>query len=423
MHHTDISNAHRFAARVFFASILVLFFVQLAAISPPVLAPPVLAPAALSDPTLCPHCKSTGKVPNKYYEEHGAIEEGVLYCSHAIEEDKTGRGLPWIPCPRCRNKEAQAKAQAEFDAKVKVIEDWLAERRKVDKDVGARKPLLHLQTEHFVWAWNIPRFKGKDKKIYNMHKGLHLYAKRMEDFYRDWQRVHKVTDDDNVNNLHQIYCFESQRESGKACVLYADLSSLNGKASKQGTPSVYVTWWNKAKTPTDEDFHLDLIHNGNHLFSAVYKNHYWLHEFGVAYEGGSHWWEIYYYGRAISRCFVETDSGSAWKDGKWQAIVKKAVQADRQPLLVDLLKKPGTMLLGKEHPFAWSYIDYMMSIDPHKVMDFYLVIKERKHPREAFKKAFGLSIPAFEEAWKQYVIDNYSLQDDSPAIPKRLRRR
>jgi hypothetical protein len=65
----------------------------------------------------------------------------------------------------------------------------------------------------------------------------------------------------------------------------------------------------------------------------------------------------------------------------------------------------------------------MMSIDPHKVMDFYLVIKQKEHPREAFRKAFDLSIPAFEEAWKQFVIDNYSVKDDSPAIPKRLRRR
>jgi len=372
---------------------------------------------------LCPYCKTTGKVANEFYETYKHLEEKAKYCSFCIEKDKAGRGLPWVPCKRCKNKPLQAKAQAEFALLAKERLDWVAARRKIDEETKVREPLLHLETEHFLWAWNIPRFKGSDKKSYDMHRGLHLYAERMEKYYDDWQRVHKVTDKDNVNTKHQIFCYESQRASTKACNLYAQIATPNGKASKQGNPSVYVTWWDRSKRPTDEDFHLELIHNVNHLFTATYKNIWWLHECAVAYEGGSHWWEIYYFGRASTRCFVEADSGAAWRDYKWQSVVKKGVLADRHPEISDVLTKPGTSLNSVEHPYAWSYIDYMMHLDPHKVMDFYLVIKEKKHPREAIKKAFGVSIPKFEADWMEWVIDTYSIKAESPAIPKRLRRR
>jgi len=371
----------------------------------------------------CPYCHTTGKIPNPFYEEYKDLEKNVLFCSYAIEKDKVGHGLPWIPCPHCKNKVLQKKAQVEFAAKVKVLMNWLAERRKIDALLKVKKPLLHLQTKHFVWAWNIPRFKGVDKKIYNMHRGLHLYAERMERFYSDWQRVYGVTDADNVNNLHQIFCFERRLVAMRACPRFTDIASRNGKASKQGDPSVYVTWWDRSKCPTDEDFHSELIHNVNHLLTAVYKNHWWLHKCGVAYEGGSHWWEIYYFGRARTRCFVEADSSSGWRDSKWQTLVKKAVLADRQPRLADIITEPGTSLKASEHPFAWSYIDYMMPIDPKKVLKFYLVIKEKRPPREAFMEAFGMSIHGFESKWEEYVLKNYNVQDDAPAVPKRFRRK
>ena len=369
----------------------------------------------------CPYCKTTGRLPNPFYETHRHLEDEVLFCSYAIEKDKVGHGIPWIPCKRCKNEKLKAEAEEEFEKKVAILFNWLEKRREIDETLKVPKPLLHMRTEHFNWAWSIPKFKGADKRMYNAHTGLHLYASRMEKFYRDWQKVHKVTDKDNINNVHNIFCFERQRIAMKACPIYAHLASPNGKTSKQGTLSVYVTWWNKSKTPSDEDFHGALVHNVNHLFTAVYKNHWWLHECAIAYEGSSHWWEIYYFGRAIARCFVETDSGAGWRQYKWQSIVKKAVIAGKQPKMVDMLTTPGTSLKGEHHPFAWSYIDYMMSIDAHKVMDFFLVIKQKKHPREAFKKAFGMSIPGFQKAWEEWVIGTYNVQDESPAIPRRLR--
>lgn len=375
----------------------------------------------IKDQHLCPKCKTTGRLPNEFHEEHQELEKGVLFCSWCIVTDKTAHGLPWFPCRRCRNKDLQAKAEAEFDKLVKVRLDWLKERRKVDEALGVKKPLLHMETKHFVWAWSIPRMKGPGNKLFKTHELLHLYAKRMEDFYEKFQKVYQVKDKDNVNNKHYIYSFESFRIARKASVLYAKLSAQNGRTTRQGDPSVFVTWWDKSLMPSDEDYHRSMIHNVNHLLTAVYKNHWWLHECGIAYEGGSHWWEIYYYGKATSRCFLEANSLSGWRSSKWQAIVKKAVLADKQPKLLDLLLKPGTSLDATEHVFAWSYMDYMMHMDARKTMLFFQTLTEKKPARDAFKRAFNTSIPRFEEEWKAFVIEKYSVQDEQPAIPKRLR--
>ncbi len=375
---------------------------------------------------LCHLCDTTGKLPNEFHTTWQHLEKDVKFCSWCIDKDKVAHGLPWYPCSRCKNLNLKEKAEAEFEKKVALLMGWLDKRREIDKELNVKKPLLHLQTKHFVWAWNIPKFKGSDKKIYRMHNGLHLYAKRMEKFYDDFQKVHRITDKDNVENFHAIYCFERQLLAGKACVLYGEMATPNGRTTRQGNPSVFVNWWDKSLMPTDEYFFRSMIHNVNHLLTAVYKNHWWLHECGVAYEGSSHWWEIYRTGKASSRCFVEADSMSGWKNNKWQAIVKKAVLADRQPRIVDLLLIPGTSMKAADHVFAWSYIDFMIQGikdegSPQKIMKFYHVLKEKRPPRDAFREAFGMSVLAFEEAWKEYVLERYSVQDDEPAIPKRLR--
>ena len=371
------------------------------------------------DKTLCPYCKNTGKLPNPIYEKGMGPEEHVIYCSYIMEEDEKAMGLPWIVCERCRNEDCKAKAQAEFDKEIAKRKAWLAERRKIDADLGVNNPLLHLETKHFKWAWNIPKFTFNRKK-YRMHDGLHLYAQRMEDFYKDFQEKHKITDLDNFNSMHQMFCFERQTTGRKACMLYGEQASSIGKVTKQTKPSVFVTWWNKSKTPQDEDFHRDMIHNVTHLMCASYGTWWWLYEHGWAYEGSAHWWEIHYYNKATSHCFREVNSTSNWIATKWPAKVKKAVMAGKNPSITDILPVPGGSLSAKDHLFAWSYVDYMMSMDPHKTIQTFDILKKKKPAREAFLKVWGWSVLGFEERWKEYVKKNYSNQTEA-AVPKRKR--
>jgi hypothetical protein len=374
----------------------------------------------LEDPTKCPYCKTTGKLVNPFYEKNEALLEQAIYCSWAMEKDKEGLGLPWIPCAKCKNPPLKLKAVKEFDGLAKKRLAWLEERRKVDETVKAQKPLFHLETEHFVWAWSIPKITW-EKKQYRGHEALYLFAGLMEQFYSDYQRVHQITDRDNINNKHYIYCFERRLNADKACVAYGEQASPNGKVTKQTKPSVFVMWWDKSKLPTAEAIHRDMIHNVAHLFVAVFKTWWWLYESGVAYEGHAHWWEIYYYDKATSYCFRESDSGSNWVAEKWPSRVKKAVLAGKEPSLTELLALPGGSLDFKEHVFAWSYIDYMMFMDPRKTLTFCDVLKQKRPAREAFSEAWGKSILAFEEEWKEYVKTEYSVQE--MVVPSKRNRR
>ena len=370
---------------------------------------------------LCPFCKTTGKIPNPFYEGVAHLEDQVKFCSWVIEKDKKGLGIPWIPCENCRNADLKARAEEAFEKEVAIRRVWLAKRREVDTKLKVKKPLLHLETEHFVWAWDIPKMKV-EKKTYRMHEALHLYAQRMEDFYAEFQRIHGISDLDNINNLHQIFCFEREVISKKACMFFGKQASPNGKVTKQTKPSVFVTWRNKNKTPMDADFHRDMIHNVTHLLTAVYKTWWWLYDAGFAYEGSAHWWEIYYYKKATSYCFREINSLSSWVSSKWEAKVKKAVLADKAPSITEVLNKPGGVLDAKEHVFSWSYIDYMMAMDPHKTIEFFDILKQKRPPREAFLNVWGMSVLGFEERWKEHVRTKYSLQDDNIPMSKRSRR-
>jgi len=370
---------------------------------------------------LCPFCKNTGQLPNPIFERWKHLEgDGYTeLCSWIIEEDEVGMGLPWIVCEKCRNEDSKAKAKVRFDKLAAERLAWLEERRLVDKKLRVKKPLLHLKTKHFIWTWSIPKFTHKKKK-YKMHEGLHFYAKRMEDFYSDFQRIHKITDEDNLNNIHHIYCFERQGVARKACVFYGGQASPIGKVTLQGSPSHFITWLDKSNMPTDDDFHRDLMHNVSHNLYAVYRNCWWLHEHGWVYEGSAHWWEMHYYKIATSHCFREIDSTAMWVKDKWERKVKKAVMAKKQPSLSDLLKLPGTSIPAKDHIFVWSYVDYLMFMDPKKTIDFYFILKEKKPARDAFREIWGMSVLGFEEKWKEYVIKEYSAAPD-PASTKRKR--
>lgn len=382
-----------------------------------------------SDRARCPLCKNTGRLVNPVYEQYSHLEEGVKFCSWIMEKDKKGWGIPWLPCEKCRNPSVKAKAMAEFEKLVAERKAWLEARREIDKFLRVRKPLLHIETEHFIWAWSIPKFSvdswdpkknTKVSKTYRDHNGLHLYADRMEDFYSQYQDVHKVTDLDNFNNLHQLFCFERQTTARKACSKYGEQAADGGKVTKQTKPSVFVTWWNKTLMPSDEDFHRDLIHNVAHLLIASYKTWWWLYEAGWAYEGHAHWWEIYYYKKATSHCYREVNRLGNWVSSKWESKVKKMVLAKKNPSIADILPKPGDAFDAKEHTVVWSYVDFMMSMDPRKTVDCFDILKQKKPAREAFQTIWGMSPLSFEEKWIEYVKSNYQLQDDS--IPLRRRR-
>ncbi|MHC4941923.1 MAG: hypothetical protein ACYTG7_02780 [Planctomycetota bacterium] len=378
-----------------------------------------LAAQELKNKRKCPFCKTTGKLENPFYEKHKDWLENIEFSSWAIEKDTKGSALPWMPCERCRNAELKERAQKEFDRLAKRSQRWLEKRRKIDEELKVQSTLHHLQTEHFVWAWNIPKLSYK-KKNYRSHEALFLYGERMEEFYDEFQAVHGITDDDNTHSFHQIFALERELVAKRACPLYGQQASSSGRVFLLGNPSVYVMWWNKSLMPTEEYLHRAFVHYVSHQLVAVYRTPWWLYESGWAFEGSAHWWEQYYYKKATCQCSREVNSLSGWVATKWESKVKKAVMSGDEITLVSMLGKNGGTLTAEDHIYAWSYVDYMMSMDPRKTLDFFVILKEDRPAREAFMEIWGMSVLGFEEKWREYVRAQYKVFE-KVAPSKRIR--
>ncbi|MFH2001904.1 MAG: hypothetical protein ABIK28_19650 [Planctomycetota bacterium] len=369
----------------------------------------------------CPFCKTTGRLSNPFYEKYmNSLDlDKILFSSWVIENDPKGLGLPWYPCERCRNETLKAQAEAEFERLAAARQRWLAQRREIDKKLQAQEPLLHLETEHFLWTWDIPELTYNKRK-YRSHEALNLYAMRIEGFYNDFKREHKITDEDlqQANKVtdgdlstkkFNLFCFERELIARKACPLYGKQASPSGRVTLQGVPSVSVKWWDKTRMPTEDYLYRDMVHSVAHLLVAVYHSPWWLFESGFAYEGLAHWWELYYSDKATSTCIREINILTDWVASKWEQKVKKAVLAGKCPSLVSLLGKNGGSLSAKEHIFSWSIMDYMMFLDKRKTLDFCVILKQNRPAREAFYEVWGASILNFEAQWREYVKQEYKV--------------
>jgi len=379
-----------------------------------------LAKESGKDGPLCPFCKNTGRLKNPLYESSIELEGKVLFCSHSIENDPKGFGLDWLPCVKCRNAQVKAKAIKKFEKEVEVVKAWLKERREVDEYCKVRTPLVHIQTKHFLWCWDLPKIRI-NRKILNCHEGLHLFAQWLEIYYSEFQKALNITDKDNINNFHRFYIFRKCPAAHKATGKYAQQSAPGGKMIKVDKPSAYVTWMDKSKTPEFEDFFCDLIHHATHFFTASYRTGYWSHPTGAIYEGMAHWWEIFWCGQCVTYCRTENHMIGNWINDGWRERALKLTFYPKRPSLVDVLQTNGGSMNANEHILGWSYIDYMIHKDPRKTLDFIANLKEKQPHGEAFQDIWGCSILAFEEQWVNYVKTNYVLKDDSKPFIKSMK--
>ena len=351
---------------------------------------------------LCPHCDTTGKVPNPFMEELSAGLGGIELASWVVEEDTRARGLAWIPCPKCRNPELKARAEAEFARLVKARTDWLAERRAIDEKLEVKKPLLHVKTAHFVWASSLPKMKVGRKSL-NPRALLVHFARGLEDFHARFLTTHRVEDKDFLYPFHRLYVFHKQGTGRKATGEYARQYSLSGRMTLPGHGSSLVTWWDKSRAPSSEDLFREIVHNATHLMTASYRNGGWSYYQGVAYEGLAHWWEFEITGKATAYCQDERDMMHGWVSEGWGDRVKKLVVRDKTPPLAELITVNGGSLDMQGHMVGWSLMECMMAEDSRKTLDFIARLKATKNPGQSFLDAWGRSLLAFEERWKEYV--------------------
>jgi hypothetical protein len=380
--------------------------------------------AAQNDKKLrCAKCGTTGKIANKFLTpEMAGMEEKVIHCSYVLEKDRKGRGLPWIPCARCRVPELAEAAKLEFDKIVAQKEKWLERRRQIDELVGT--DLLHLETEHFIIAWDIPKIVTRDKKSYKMHAAMHLYADRMESFYGEFMSFFGIEDKEIRNKKHFVYLFERQKHCFKAAKELTGLHCWNA-AKLPGNPSILVSWYDKENLPTEEELHRHLVHHLSHLLNVSYYRMEWLAaDAGWADEGLAHFWEYKYFNRADNTCDEEGEE-EVFSHSDWEYEVRSSLDAGKGPSFAELSKKSTTALHGLDHQFSWSFMDFLLKKkDPSRFKVFMKAIKEKKETRDAIKEAYGLNVISFQREWEEYVRANYRDKPlKGPGQPRRNRKR
>jgi hypothetical protein len=374
---------------------------------------------------LCGSCKTTGvldiEIANKWLDEY---EQGdgweVEYCSEAIDSDDMA--LDWRPCPRCKAPSLRDKAQGLWDALAETNHAWLKERGRMDKLLKS-KDLVHVETTHFVIAWDVPKITTSKKKHYRTHAAAHLYARRMEQFYERYQELLGVVDVDNMRNKHHVYLLDNLRDAMKVGSVYANMTSDTTARRSGGVDheSTLVMFFNKNEHPKDEDLYRHWIHSLTHQYSSVHYNPNW---FGVGEKGLSppwladkygwldaglaHWFEIDFDGEASTHCTQEQDTSARWKGGDWRKNVWKAVMAEDVLSFPQVISVPTQALTPKQHQFVWSWVDYLMQADS-KGMGKAIKLAKMEHPtRELLKECWKMSLLSFESKWADWVRTEYS---------------
>jgi len=387
-------------------------------------APPTPSP----DEPRCGWCKTTGKMPfavsSKFAVE---ADQGtgwkVDFCSEAIGSENMA--LDWEPCQRCKSPTLKAAAVAEYEALRKSKEAWLAEARKLDKTAQVEAPLVHVRSTHFWIATDYPKINTEDKKSYKTHEMAHLYVRRMEALYERFQSMFGIHDTDNMRNIHFLFIFERQSPAYRVAPVYTGLSIENATSVKRsgGTDkdSVIVTWWDKGIFPKDQDMYRHQIHNMIHQLTAIYYDYGWFKpgevglsppwlndKYGWLDEGLAHWFEIDFDKKAATYCFREQDSTSRWGGDDWRNNIYKAVLGGDHPAFSDVSAKPSQSLSAKEHQFAWSWVDYLMSQNQVAMGKALRLCKQEQSSRDILKEVWNINLLTFEQDWAQWVEDHYA---------------
>ena len=408
---------------------------QPAPTAPPA-APPVVAPGGaggapatpqpLPGEPRCGFCKTTGRVPFDadpefvLEQDHGDTWT-TQFCSVAL--DSPNMGLPWQPCPRCKTPSLHAIAQKEWDDHRAAGDDWLKERRKVDKLAAVDEPLVQVQTTHFLIIWNIPRISTADKKNYDAHAAAHLYARRMEAFYARFQTMFGITDADNMKNVHTIMVFEKPEQQAAAAPAYTGLDGFPTVKRSGGSnhESTVVTWWDKSEFPKEVDMWRHQIHNIVHQLTAVYYNFKWFKpgeiglsppwlndKYGWIDEGLAHWFEIDFDKVARTYCIREANVDSRWGGSDWRKNIFKAVSDGDIPPFAEIILKASPALSAKENQFCWSWVDYLLKLDPLAMGKAIKLCKQKVQTRDILKECWNIQLIDFESQWKEWVLETYA---------------
>jgi hypothetical protein len=372
-------------------------------LAPLILLPSLAEPRQAAPSDLCGACKTTGRLPNPWFESRNGAEAGSRCCSQFFEGDKAARGAAFLPCPRCKRPDLKAAAEKELAAIRAERDAWLAERDAVAESIDTK--LLWVESDHFVVGFEPARYRTRDKRELDGHAAAHLFARRLEGLYADFQKLFGIDDARMRNKRHHVLIFERLRNLSKASEVLLSMST-DTAAKLAGDPSILVTWLDRASLPDDVAFDRHVTHHVTHLLVSVFHLKEWLYSQGFLDEGIAHFFEMRHFLAVDNSCNQEEreeDFGGV----KWPREVLEAVQAGRTPSLAELCAKRTDELRGSDHFFAWSVADWLIASGTPKLVDLIVKLKEKVELREALRTVYGKSFFELENDWKEHVRQTY----------------
>jgi len=362
---------------------------------------------------LCGDCKTTGRVAHEHKAKDLELEaEEIEYCSFFMRTNEDVLGMDWVICAKCRTPSVQASAKEDFDSEFGRRKKWLDEREsEADQPAGHR--VEHIKTRHFLISFDLPKIKVK-RKAYNTHQAIHLYAERLEELHAQMLMLHGITESSTSRQVHRIYIFERDLTAKRVGnhVMSAGMGS-GFRKTQYGPASVHITNRDRKTLRKDEQFHQALVHSVSHIITneiGILKK--WLTKrYGWVNVGMAHWFEVHNFGPPITWCHQEQGAFMHWKSKSWEANVKKELLAGNAINFQEILGKSSETLDARAHQFSWSYVDYLMWLDPNKMVKFLTLIKGPQLPeRDALRQAYGITIGQFVEGWEEFVRTKYSMR-------------
>lgn len=348
----------------------------------------------------CKYCSSTGRMPcTEHPKTECESEDEVLYCS-MIENCAVCGGTGWIVCTECKSEVAKAaleKKKADI-AKRKTANQGL--------DAKMKRPLCKVETTHFILVFELERIKV-DKKFLNQHEGMHLYAKRLEQFYDDYVARQLLTPKD-FREKFKVFIWWLPKDHEEGSLAFCGQNAKGGVKLMGSTPS-YSVCGNKQNFQDDEKLHRNVVHSVTHLILSSQQFPAWMGNVkgGWVDEGLAHWFEDRYWGICDNYCYQEQNSNVDFKSGKFRLAIRKLVEADKVPPAAQIFERNTDTLTLPEHAASFSYVDYLISRDGEKFKTLCARLKKKVPTREAFKEIYGFGPIEFENQWKAWVLATY----------------
>ncbi len=366
----------------------------------------VLAAAAAS--AQVPGCKPCGGSGRELCPKHPKVEcaweSEVRYCSFAAKCAECG-GAGFLPCKKCASdatKQALASQRERIGIEAKELASY-------DETMG--RPLRKGSTDHFTLVLELDSLKV-EKRTVQSHELLHVYLRRLEKLFADYRRV-MGADEGDFQERFQIFIWYLDGDQAKGSLAFCSQGAPAG-VKLMGSHARYSTAANKRWFTTDEQLHRNLLHMVSHLILSHETPSQWMgnQKGGWAEEGLGHWFEYQTFARCDNYCFQEQNLNDDYSGGDYKVLCRKLVAADEAPPIAGVFERNTDTLLKNEHIVAFSYVDYLISLDGTKFDRVCADLRAKVPTRESLQKHFGLAPLEFERRWKEWVLATYPTQKD-----------